>query len=234
MPKILKIEESKIVTKNGIQVQRVIFSDDKIVYVRIDDGEVYPKTTADKYVDLINAYNASHDNIDSTKPKTKPSEFWGETKNYIKDGSEDRYKQIQQTKNKKKLSKDRDTQRAINRMRDFGIVLMVGGLLETIGIIITTAIFLGINNGVGDGSWIWLVAIDLALGIALITSGRGIAKLETEPSGIKSTAVVAIIIGVIFLLLGGLKLGGLIIIIYAIVALVKVGRYEEWFYGEIE
>ena len=77
MPKVLNIEESKIVTKNGLQVQRVIFSNDKIVYVKIDDGEVYPKDTPDRYVDLINTYNASHDNVDSTKPKTKPNEFWG-------------------------------------------------------------------------------------------------------------------------------------------------------------
>ena len=107
MPKILKIEESKIVTKNGVRAQRVIFSDDKIVYVRIDDGEVYPKNTAEKYINLINTYNASHDDIDSTKPKTKPSEFWGETKNYIKDGSGNRLNQIRQTKDKKKLSKNK-------------------------------------------------------------------------------------------------------------------------------
>ena len=119
-------------------------------------------------------------------------------------------------------------------MRDFGIILTVCGIFEIIGLILIMALFIYNNGGVYDGSGIWIVIINLALGIALITSGRGISKLETEPSGIKATAIASIVIGTIFLFLGGLKLGGLIIIIYAIIALVKVGRYEEWFYGEVE
>ena len=99
MLRVLKIEESKIVTKNNMQVQRVIFSDDRIVYVRTDNGEVYPENTPDKYVDLINAYNASHDDVGSTNSKPQSSDFWDNERNYIEDGSPDRRNQIEKTKN---------------------------------------------------------------------------------------------------------------------------------------
>ena len=101
------------------------------------------------------------------------------------------------------------------------------------------AMFIIVDNNVGFApdvltSAMLIVAVDIASSIALLMSGRGISKLETEPSGIKATAIVAIIIGVILLFAGALKIGGLVAIIYAIIALVKIGRYEEWFYGEIE
>lgn len=165
------------------------------------------------------------------------SDFWGAKQNYIQDGSEDRKQEIAKVKNKKKLSKNRDTQKAINRMIDFGIVLMVGGILEIIGIIFAIILFASVNSGMWFeliGTNVWLVVVELALGIALITSGWNVARLRTEPAGIKSTAVVSIIIGAIFLLFGGLRFGGLLIVIYAIIALVKIGQYEEWYFGEVD
>lgn len=60
MAKVLNIVESEVKQIQGKSVQRVIFSDDKIVYVDIYTGEVRPESTPDKYVDLISIYNASH------------------------------------------------------------------------------------------------------------------------------------------------------------------------------
>jgi hypothetical protein len=60
MAKVLNIVESKFVHKDGKMKQRVIFSDDKIVYVDNDTGDVVPDSTPDKYVELISMYNATH------------------------------------------------------------------------------------------------------------------------------------------------------------------------------
>lgn len=238
MPKVLKIEESKIVTKNGLQVQRVIFSNDKIVYVKIDDGEVYPKDTPDRYVDLINTYNASHDNVDSTKPKTKPSEFWGSEVNYIKDGSSDRRNQIEKTKDKKRLSKDRDTQNAINRIRGFGITLRVCGVLQVVLAVLALVWFMLLPGGSGIAEvatpYIIVCTINAVLGIVYDALGQDISRLKSKPSTIRTVAIIMLVIAGIDLLSGWLGIMGLIVAIYAIIALVKVGRYEEWFYGEIE
>lgn len=58
--KVLRIEESQVKQVNNKTVQRVIFSDDKIIYVDIDTGEVKPDSTPDKYVDMISSYNIHH------------------------------------------------------------------------------------------------------------------------------------------------------------------------------
>lgn len=60
MAKVLRIEESVVKQVNGKSVQRVIFSDDKIVYVDIETGEVKPESTSDVYVDMISLYNSHH------------------------------------------------------------------------------------------------------------------------------------------------------------------------------
>lgn len=60
MAKVLNIVESEVKQIHGKPVQRVIFSDDKIVYVDVYTGEVRPDSTPDKYVDLISVYNASN------------------------------------------------------------------------------------------------------------------------------------------------------------------------------
>lgn len=60
MAKVLRIEESQVKQVNNKTVQRVIFSDDKIIYVDIDTGEVKPDSTPDKYVDMISSYNIHH------------------------------------------------------------------------------------------------------------------------------------------------------------------------------
>lgn len=60
MPKVINIIESDIKTINGRTVQRIIFSNNSVVYVDVETGEVRPDSTPDKYVDLISSYNASH------------------------------------------------------------------------------------------------------------------------------------------------------------------------------
>ena len=60
MAKVLQIEESAVKQINGRSVQRVIFSDDKIVYVDIETGDVRPESTPDRYVDMISLHNSHH------------------------------------------------------------------------------------------------------------------------------------------------------------------------------
>ena len=232
MPKILGIEESKIVTKNGVQMQRVIFSNDKIVYVKIDSGDVYPEDTPEKYINLITTYNASHDNIDSTR--SKRSDFW-EEKNYIKDGSDDRSRQIAKTKNKKTLSKNRETQNAINRMRDLGTILLICGIIQ---VVVTSILLILAAIPTVQYTLPWVLAtfamINGILGIFYILFGSGLRKLQFTPSAIRGIAIALLIICILDLFTGAMGLLGLLVLIYSIITLVKVGRYEEWYYGEIE
>ena len=232
MPKILGIEESKIVTKNGVEMQRVIFSNDKIVYVKRDTGDVYPEDTPEKYINLITTYNASHDNIDSTRPKR--GDFW-EEKNYIKDGSEDRSRQIAKTKNKKTLSKNRETQNAINRMRDLGLILLICGIVQFVvaAIILILAIIPTVPFEIVEIQAI-LFMITGVLGIVYTLLGSGFRKLTFTPGGMRGAAIVLIILCALDLFTGALGWLGLLVLIYSIVVLVKIGRYEEWYYGEIE
>lgn len=76
MAKILSIVETKTVTKNNIEMQRFIFSDDKIVYVRLDNDEISPSSTPEKYINLINVYNASHEH-DQEPNNKKTSQYVG-------------------------------------------------------------------------------------------------------------------------------------------------------------
>ena len=76
MSRVINIIESKVIERSGHELQRVIFSDDKIVYVNIDTGEVKPDSTPDKYVDLISLYNSTHHTtafnprIDNAEPES--------------------------------------------------------------------------------------------------------------------------------------------------------------------
>lgn len=74
MAKVLNILESKIVHRSGKMYQRVIFSDDRIVYVENDTGDVTPDTTPDKYVDLISAYNSTHAHPTQNQKQSRPIE----------------------------------------------------------------------------------------------------------------------------------------------------------------
>lgn len=249
MPKVINIEESKIVTKSGLQMQRVIFSDDRIVYVRLEDGEVYPKDVPDKYVDLINAYNATHDSsnfnpFDFSKPepqpepKADPNEFWGnKEQNYIKDGSPDRRNQIERAQSKRHLSKNRDTQNAINRIRGFGTVLLVSGILQIV-ISVLYLVFVAYAGAPPDviAGFAAICILEIIVGGVFSTFGSKIRGLEIEPSTIRGVAIATLILYAINLLFITLGIGlvGLLIIVYAIITLFKVGRYEDWFYGEIE
>ena len=232
MPKILGIEESKIVTKNGVQMQRVIFSNDKIVYVKIDSGDVYPEDTPEKYINLITTYNASHDNIDSTRPKH--NDFWDD-RNYIKDGTTDRSKQIAKTKDKKTLSKNRETQNAINKIRDFGTILMVCGIIQFVAaaLMLTLSVIPSVPYSVQEALAV-LLMINGILGMVYLLLGINLRKLQFTPSGIRGIAIVLLIICTLDLFTGAIGLVGLLVMVYSIIVLVKVGRYEEWYYGEIE
>ena len=243
MGKILKIEESKIVVKNKVEMQRVIFSNDKIVYVRLDTGDVCPANTPDKYVDLIDTYNASHDNIDSTRPKIDSNSFWGEDKSYIKDGTEDRQSEIQAAKNLKKLSKNKETQAAINRIRDFGTVLLTVGIISIVLMSIVMIFGISAYSRYSGGSLLdadnsmalVACAISIIIDIVYIVLGVKTRKLQYRPSSIKAVAISIIILGVLDLIIAGaVGLLEIFAIIYAIIALVKIGRYEEWYFGEVE
>lgn len=245
MPKVINIEESKIVTKSGLQMQRIIFSDDVIVYVRLSDGEVYPNDIPDKYVDLINAYNATHGDTDANtssttpkdEPKADPNEFWGKDQNYIKDGSPDRRNQIEKAQSKRHLSKSRDTQNAINRIRGFGTVLLVSGILQIV-ISVLYLVFVAYAGAPPDviAGFAAICILEVIVGGVFSTFGSKIRGLELDPSTIRGVAIATLILYAINLLFITLGIGlvGLLVIIYAIIALFKVGRYEDWFYGEIE
>lgn len=71
---ILSIEDESPVVKNGKNMKRFIFSNDKIVYVEDESGIVYPTDTSDKYIDLINVYLASGT---STSKKKKYDQVGG-------------------------------------------------------------------------------------------------------------------------------------------------------------
>lgn len=70
--KAVSVLESKLVRRDGEVYQRVIFSDDKIIYVDIDTGKVTPESTPDTYVDLVSIYNSNrlHHRIDAVKQVT--------------------------------------------------------------------------------------------------------------------------------------------------------------------
>jgi hypothetical protein len=57
MAKILKIEDEQVRDENGKKVQRFIFNDDKIVKVDLK-GNVLTSNAANKYLELISAYNS--------------------------------------------------------------------------------------------------------------------------------------------------------------------------------
>lgn len=220
MSKILKIEESKIVVKNGVEMQRVIFSDDKIAYVCTDNGEVYPTNISDRYIDLINTYNASHDEVDSTKPKANPSDFWNNNQNG-----------------------EYDTQIAVNRIRRFGIALRVCGVIRAALMITFLVIFIILSGSIDYPiPCIVISGIDAVLGVVYGMLGAKISQLEFKPSTIITTAIIVLVIDVLtifsFFVLGSsgglLGIIGVIEIIYSIIALANIGRYKEWFNGEIE
>ncbi len=160
MPKILKIEESKIVVKNGVEMQRVIFSDDKIAYVCTDNGEIYPTNIPNRYIDLINIYNASHDEVDSTKPKANPSDFWNNNQNG-----------------------EYDTQIAVNRIRKFGITLRVCGVIRAALMIAYLVIFIILSGSIDDPISA-LSGIEAVLGVVCGMLGMKISQLKFKPSTI--------------------------------------------------
>lgn len=222
MAKVLNIVETKLIMRNGIEVQRVIFSDDKIVYVRVDTGDVKPDTTPDRYVDLISAYNATHSISSDNEHHTS-----GKTKSFIKDNGEDRQNEINRSGDKTRLSRNERTQSAINSIRNFGQWLMVGGILQTI-----VCIFFMMSS---TADYAGIAVLNLIFSVLYIIFGAGIAKLSFSPSGITGTAIFVLVIAVIGLATGGgTGLVGLIVIIFAIIALCKINRYRQWYYGEIE
>jgi hypothetical protein len=208
--------------RNGIEVQRIIFSDDKIVYVRVDTGDVKPDNTPDKYVDLISSYNATHSISDNSEHHAN-----SRNKSFIKDGSEDRQNEINRSKDKARLSRNERTQSSINSIRSFGQWLMIGGILQTI-----VCVFFLLS---ATADYAGLAVLNLIFSVLYIIFGAGIAKLSFSPGGTTGTAIFVLVIAVIGLATGGgTGLVGLIVIIFAIIALCEVNRYRQWYYGEIE
>ncbi|MDO4507988.1 MAG: hypothetical protein Q4B65_01180 [Candidatus Saccharibacteria bacterium] len=235
MAKVLNIIETKIVMRNNIEVQRVIFSDDKIVYVRTDNGEVYPTTTPDKYVDLISTFNASHQNIVEEKPTPKGFLF-DEPVNYIKNGSTDRAKQIEKTKDGRYLSKNRDTQKAINGMRNFGTCLTIVGVFD-IAIAVIYGLILSLHSNNANPSIMWANIISACISAVIYLSlGSQIYSLKMTPGGIKTTAIIMVVLTALVWFIGanGVGIAGIFVFIYAVIALTKISTYEGWYYGEID
>ena len=137
-----------------------------------------------------------------------------------------------------------DTQAAINQMRDFGTILLATGIITVI--IIGTMLFYAISaykqatgNGplaADDGIQVLITcSISIILGIVYIALGSKMRKLQYEPTSIKTIAISVLLLGALDLILAG-AVGCLEIftIIYAIIVLVKISRYEAWYYREIE
>jgi uncharacterized membrane protein len=69
MQKIIKITEEKTLEEDDREIQRFIFSDDKIVKVDMG-GNVLTKSVDQKYLNAISAYNAAV-NANNTEPESK-------------------------------------------------------------------------------------------------------------------------------------------------------------------
>ncbi len=52
----LKIKEVKSNKKNGIEIERITFSDGKIIYRRLDKNTFFPKNISEKYISLAKEY----------------------------------------------------------------------------------------------------------------------------------------------------------------------------------
>jgi hypothetical protein len=70
MVKILKIEDEQRIKEAEKEIQRFIFSDDKIVKVDLS-GNVLTKNVTDKYLNLISTYNANGNNVNTKKDYSK-------------------------------------------------------------------------------------------------------------------------------------------------------------------
>lgn len=236
MSKVVNIVETKIMQRNGVDVQRVIFSNDKIVYVRLDDGTVYPASTPDHYVDLISMYNASH-----TITGCSEYNMNDERRTLFDEEPRDRQEQISETdpKNFLSLTKNKNVQKAIISITGFGKIAFVGGILQSVIIpaIIIVAMILqygSINND--SGEWILINAfVDFVVGLVFMIMGSKIKVLDMTPGGIKGCAITTIILSIVCLLSGGfLGLIGILTLIEAIVTLTKVRVYEDWYYWRIK
>ena len=57
MSKILKIEDVKVITEKGVEIERYVFNDDKIVRVGAKTDRVLTKNVPKAYTDLISLYS---------------------------------------------------------------------------------------------------------------------------------------------------------------------------------
>lgn len=257
MAKVVNIVETKIMKRNGVDVERVIFSNDKIVYVRLDNGEVYPEDTPDRYVDLISYYNAAHNGRaqrvqDSLNWASEHmDDFFGDTQKgetqhfksegFIKDGTGDRQAQIYKTKKKDyhKLSKNHRTQNAIDSIITFGQFLFFVGIFQIIVLAVLFFVIAGSSTPhmteAESNAIIVSFFINAAISIVDMILGHGIKALDMSPGGIQAAAIFRIIIAIIALITSGaIGIMGIIVTIFAISVLAKIGTYKDWYYGEIE
>jgi hypothetical protein len=59
MPEVLRIVCDDFIEEDGREVQRIIFSDDRIVRVE-SDGTILPQSTPQRYIDLISSHNEQY------------------------------------------------------------------------------------------------------------------------------------------------------------------------------
>ena len=214
MAKVLNIVEAKMMERGGRKVERVIFSDDKIVYVDAETGEVEPRNVSDKYADLISAFNATHIiSGDGAKVNSQNESSRGD----------DRSKEIIAATDKMTLSNNPTTQSAINSVRSLGAWMVASGALN----IVAAIIYLGMVAATYGFSMIGFVLL-LPIGILQTVFGTKSYKLESTPSGIRGTAIFAILLGGSGLIT---RIGTLV---YGIIVLTKVGHYENWYYKRVD
>ena len=226
-------------------------------YVRLDNGEVYPKDTPDRYVDLISYYNAAHngrtqrvqDSLnwagehmdDFLEEISKENKRHSRTEDLIKDGTGDRQAQIYKTKKKDyhKLSKNHRTQNAIDSIITFGQFLFFAGILQTIVLAVLFFVMAGSSTarmtGAESNAIVASFLVNAAISIVDVILGHSIKALDMSPGGIQAAAIFRIIIAIIALVTSGaIGIMGVIVTIFAISVLTKIGTYRDWYYGETE
>lgn len=214
---IVKIDEKTLVIKNEIGKFATI-SKNKIDFeYKLGDIIIIEKNKDEIYFLPQSAANFQ-----------ASADFWETKQNHIHDGSGDRKKEIEQTQDKRKLSKNRNTQNAINQVITFGILLTWCGILllavVLIDLIYGIAQFISTNPELLAENLMPLIfcTILCIIPIVIIILGNNTRKLSFAPSTIKALAIIFLIIG------------GLILKIDAIILLTKIRQYEDWYYGDTD
>jgi hypothetical protein len=194
------------------------------VYVDAETGEVEPKNVADRYVDIISVFNATHkigededelELIEEIEPVTKPVDVPAKTTKKV----ETRASEIDAAKNKHFITRNASVQEAANNIIYLGYWMLASGIIGTI-----IGVFLLFAAAFTEGSTFFYAVICLILGILQIVFGQQMSKLEETPSNIRGYAIFGIIAG------GAGIVTRIGILVYAIIVLMKLKEYEDWYY----